>query len=118
MGAERTCTPRWSVMYNQEVEQRAGVVQWQYRSFPSFGRGFDSHRPLHIAPWASRRTITLDQRPVAMALANLVAIAATQVHASILRMATLLSRGLVFATKTFSRDTPYFLRIRTEDRKV
>jgi hypothetical protein len=25
---------------------RAGVVQWQYRSFPSFGRGFDSHRPL------------------------------------------------------------------------
>ena len=31
--------------YNQK--QRAGVVQWQYRSFPSFGRGFDSHRPLH-----------------------------------------------------------------------
>src|SRR5690349_5357819 len=27
--------------------KRAGVVQWQYRSFPSFGRGFDSHRPLH-----------------------------------------------------------------------
>src|SRR5438309_5722903 len=27
-------------------EKRAGVVQWQYRSFPSFGRGFDSHRPL------------------------------------------------------------------------
>ena len=27
---------------------RAGVVQWQYRSFPSFGRGFDSHRPLQI----------------------------------------------------------------------
>src|ERR1700686_1503558 len=26
--------------------RRAGVVQWQYRSFPSFGRGFDSHRPL------------------------------------------------------------------------
>ena len=26
----------------------AGVVQWQYRSFPSFGRGFDSHRPLQI----------------------------------------------------------------------
>lgn len=24
----------------------AGVVQWQNRSFPSFGRGFDSHRPL------------------------------------------------------------------------
>ncbi len=28
--------------------KRAGVVQWQYRSFPSFGRGFDSHRPLQI----------------------------------------------------------------------
>src|SRR6266853_3301186 len=28
------------------VSFRAGVVQWQYRSFPSFGRGFDSHRPL------------------------------------------------------------------------
>src|SRR5258707_612873 len=27
---------------------RAGVVQWQYRSFPSFGRGFDSHRPLQV----------------------------------------------------------------------
>src|SRR5882724_6144162 len=32
--------------YNHK--QRAGVVQWQYRSFPSFGRGFDSHRPLQI----------------------------------------------------------------------
>src|SRR5882724_11415765 len=32
--------------YNQKC--RAGVVQWQYRSFPSFGRGFDSHRPLQI----------------------------------------------------------------------
>src|SRR5579859_8291345 len=29
------------------VVWNAGVVQWQYRSFPSFGRGFDSHRPLH-----------------------------------------------------------------------
>src|SRR5258707_3430907 len=29
--------------------KRAGVVQWQYRSFPSFGRGFDSHRPIHNA---------------------------------------------------------------------
>src|SRR5262249_55985139 len=28
------------------LENRAGVVQWQNRSFPSFGRGFDSHRPL------------------------------------------------------------------------
>jgi hypothetical protein len=72
----------------------------------------------HALPWASRRTITLDQRPVAMALAILVAIAATQVHASILRMATPLSRGLVFTTKTISQDTQYFLRTPTEHRKV
>ena len=26
----------------------AGVIQWQNRSFPSFLRGFDSHRPLHF----------------------------------------------------------------------
>ena len=31
-----------------KLGKRAGVVQWQYRSFPSFGRGFDSHRPLQI----------------------------------------------------------------------
>jgi hypothetical protein len=36
----------WLCIIN-ELEGRAGVVQWQYRSFPSFGRGFDSHRPLH-----------------------------------------------------------------------
>ena len=28
---------------------RVGVVQWQYRSFPSFGHGFDSRRPLQIS---------------------------------------------------------------------
>ena len=28
----------------------AGVIQWQNRSFPSFLRGFDSHRPLQL--WA------------------------------------------------------------------
>src|SRR5260370_37566448 len=72
----------------------------------------------HALSWASRRTITLDQRPVAMALAILVAIAATQVHASILRMAIPLSRGLVFTTKAFSRDTQYFPRTPTKDRKV
>src|SRR5882762_1745567 len=44
------CTPGWVVMYNQQVRKRAGVVQWQYRSFPSFGRGFDSHRPLQKSP--------------------------------------------------------------------
>ena len=32
--------------YNQK--HRAGVVQWQYRSFPSFRYGFDSRRPLQI----------------------------------------------------------------------
>src|SRR6266481_9780548 len=41
------CTSSRLVMYNQQARERAGVVQWQYRSFPSFGRGFDSHRPLH-----------------------------------------------------------------------
>ena len=45
--SDRTlCTSHHSVMYNRKAERRAGVVQWQYRSFPSFGRGFDSHRPL------------------------------------------------------------------------
>ena len=47
--SDRTlCTSHRSVMYNRKAERRAGVVQWQYRSFPSFGRGFDSHRPLQI----------------------------------------------------------------------
>ena len=36
---------------------QAGVVQWQYRSFPSFGRGFDSHRPLQILKHLHRRLI-------------------------------------------------------------
>src|SRR6266481_691439 len=57
----------------------------------------------HALPWAPRRAITLDQRPVAVTLAILLAIAATQVHASILRIATSLSRGLVFTTTTFTR---------------
>jgi hypothetical protein len=61
---------------------------------------------------------TLDQRPVAMALAILVAIAATEIHASILRMATPLSRELAFTTKTLSQDTQYLLRAPNEDRKV
>jgi hypothetical protein len=42
----------------------AGVVQWQYRSFPSFGRRFDSYRPLQqfhlpadsLTPVLPRRT--------------------------------------------------------------
>jgi hypothetical protein len=33
-------------------------------------------------------------------------------------MATPLSRGLVFTTKTFSQDTQYFLRTPTEGRRV
>src|SRR5258706_14299993 len=41
--------------YNQKC--RAGVVQWQYRSFPSFGRGFDSHRPLHNSQQMTRLTL-------------------------------------------------------------
>jgi hypothetical protein len=50
-----------------------------------------------------------------MALAILVAIAATEIHASILRMATPLSRELAFTTKTFSQDTQYLLRAPNED---
>src|SRR6266446_6834483 len=42
----RTCSRASSVLRIES--SRAGVVQWQYRSFPSFGRGFDSHRPLQI----------------------------------------------------------------------
>src|SRR5215469_16304449 len=37
--SERNAILRWT-------RREAGVVQWQNRSFPSFGRGFDSHRPL------------------------------------------------------------------------
>src|SRR5437879_12216584 len=49
--------------------------------------------------------MTLDQRPVAMTLAILAAIAATQVHAPILRIATALSRGVVFTTNAFTHTT-------------
>ncbi len=34
----------------------AGVVQWQNRSFPSFGHGFDSRRPLPIGKFSMSRT--------------------------------------------------------------
>ncbi len=33
---------------NPSLSAKAGVIQWQNRSFPSFLRGFDSHRPLHF----------------------------------------------------------------------
>src|SRR5712691_6975420 len=59
----------------------------------------------HALSRAARRTMTLDQRPVAMTLAILAAIAATQVHAPILRIATALSRGLVFTTNPFTHTT-------------
>ena len=36
-----------SARFDSVSVEQAGVVQWQNRSFPSFGRGFDSHRPLH-----------------------------------------------------------------------
>ena len=41
--------------YNQK--RRAGVVQWQNGSFPSFGRGFDSHRPLQILKHLRSRAV-------------------------------------------------------------
>src|SRR5579863_5118167 len=43
----RVCCAGWRRGAILQEFAWAGVVQWQYRSFPSFGRGFDSHRPLH-----------------------------------------------------------------------
>src|ERR1700756_4393282 len=40
----------------EPLDKPAGVVQWQYRSFPSFGRGFDSHRPLHKSRYLVARS--------------------------------------------------------------
>ena len=37
------------------AQMSAGVVQWQNRSFPSFGRGFDSHRPLQHSKAVTRK---------------------------------------------------------------
>jgi hypothetical protein len=54
-GITRTLYEKPIPKYN--YKRRAGVVQWQYRSFPSFGRGFDSHRPLQ-----SNQTVTDDLR--------------------------------------------------------
>src|ERR1039458_3770101 len=65
----------------------------------------------HALPWAPRRAITLHQSPVAVALAILLAIAATQVHASILRIPISFSRGLVFTTNAFMQP-------RSEERRV
>jgi hypothetical protein len=53
------------------------------------------------------RRVTLDQSPVAVALAILLAIAATQVHAPILQVPTSFSRGLVFTTNVFLQTTPH-----------
>ena len=55
--ATAVCTGGHFVVYNRPVRKRAGVVQWQYRSFPSFGRGFDSHRPLQNLKKSRRRLI-------------------------------------------------------------
>src|SRR5258708_2763789 len=71
----------------------------------------------HALPWAPRRAIPLHQCPVAVTLAILLAIAATQVHASILRIATSLSRGLVFTTMAFPRTTQHALRTLATNRK-
>src|SRR5262249_8585209 len=53
-------------------------------------------------PRISRGAIALDQGLVAMLLAFLLAIAAAQVHAFMLRIASLLSSGLVFTTNGFA----------------
>src|SRR5712692_9968307 len=72
----------------------------------------------HALPGAPRRAITLDQSPVAVALAILVAIAAAQVHASILRITASLARGLVFTTKAFAHLTRHASRTRARIREV
>src|SRR6266436_10137374 len=56
----------------------------------------------HALPRAPRRAIAFHQSPVAVTLAILLAIATTQVHASILQIPTSLSRGLVFTTNAFT----------------
>src|SRR5688572_29221563 len=45
MGAARVLTRTCAEPTGLEI---AGVVQWQNGSFPSFIRGFDSLRPLHL----------------------------------------------------------------------
>src|SRR6266576_1884742 len=72
----------------------------------------------HALPRASRRAIALDQSPVAVTLAILLAIATTQVHASILRIPTSLSRGLVFTTNAFTLPARQTSRVFTANRKV
>src|SRR6266849_3447946 len=74
----------------------------------------ESSRRIHLTeighyalPWTARGTITLDQSPITMALAILLPIAATQVHVSILRIATVFAIGLVFTTRTFKRITSH-----------
>src|SRR6266436_1429699 len=74
----------------------------------------ESSRRIHLTeighyalPWTARGTITLDQSPITMALAILLPIAATQVHDSILRIATVFAIGLVFTTRAFKRITSH-----------
>src|SRR5207245_6333479 len=59
----------------------------------------------HALAWTTRGTITLDQSPITVALAILLPIAATQVHGSILRMATVFAIGLVFSRRTLKHIT-------------
>src|SRR5215469_13041181 len=56
-------------------------------------------------PRTTRGAIALDQSPVAMTLALLRAIAATQVHEPMLQITVLYSSGLVFTTNTFTHTT-------------
>src|SRR6266851_4948183 len=72
----------------------------------------------HALPRAPRRATAFDQSPIAVTLAILVAIATTQVHASILRIATSFSRGLVFTTNAFTHPTRQTSWVFTANRKV
>ena len=69
-------------------------------------------------PRTSRGAIALDQSPVAVPLALLLAIAAAQVHASMLQITSLLSSGLVFTTNGFAQATQQASSRRGANRKL
>src|SRR6266702_4692528 len=66
--ARCNCTVQDVLGYNDEVPNRAGVVQWQYRSFPSFGRGCDSHRPLQKICRFIHTSVRTEVRSISIAL--------------------------------------------------
>src|SRR6266851_2018892 len=72
----------------------------------------------HALPRAPRRATAFDQRPITVTLAILLAIATTQVHASILRIATSFSRGLVFTTTAFTHTKQHVSKAHAANKQV